>query len=429
MARIAALAELLRSSLWFVPAVFAGGAFLLAIVTLVIDRQLAPDGPAFFLFGGTAEGARSVLATIAQSMLTFTALVFTITMLVLQLASSQLSPRVMRTFLRDRGNQLVLGLFIATFLYTLLVLRDIRSPDAGSEFVPGLSIFVAFLLLIASVGAFIYYIDHMAHAIRATAVLDNIAAETRQAIDRLFPETLGAEPEPPPPEVPPASEVDRIVRAPSSGILVNVEETGLLDALRDSDSVAELVPMVGDFLPQGAPLIRVRGEADDDLADRLRNQLTLGSERTLQQDALFGFRQIVDVGVRALSPGTNDPTTAVQAIDRLHDLLRRLADRSFPSVVRLDHDGQPRLIVPRPEWSDYVRLAVDELRISGSGQIQVMRRLRGLLEDLAAVAPAERSSVVREELLELDRAVAAGFDSERDQHRAGHPRPTPETRR
>jgi uncharacterized membrane protein len=419
------MAERLRSSLWFIPTLFGGGAFLLAALTLIVDREIGSDEFGFLLFGGTADGAREVLSTIAQSMLTFTALVFTITMLVLQLASSQLSPRVIRTFLRDLGNQLVLGLFIATFLYTLLVLRDVRSPDAGDEFVPGLSVFAAFLLLIASVGAFIYYINHMAHAIRATTVLDNIADETRSAIDRLFPESLGREPEvSPAPVIPPQSADDRLVPATSSGALVNVDEGGLFRTLKDGDAFVEVLPMVGDYVPEGAPLFRIRRAGERDLADGLRDQVTLGSERTLQQDAAFGFRQIVDIGVRALSPGTNDPSTAVQAIDRLHDLLRRLVDRSFPSAVRVDDEGEARLIVPRPEWSDYVRLAVDELRIAGTGQLQVMRRLRAVLEDLEAVAPAERRQIISEELQQLDIAAASGFDSDADRDRARRPSPT-----
>ncbi|HVL52797.1 MAG TPA: DUF2254 family protein, partial [Vitreimonas sp.] len=185
--------ERLRTSLWFVPGLFAVGAVALAVLALAVDDRISADpGGLLFLYGGTAEGARSVLSTIAQSMLTFTGLVFTITMLVLQLASSQLSPRVMRTFLRDRSNQVVLGFFVATFVYTLLVLRDVRAAvDGGEGFVPGLSIWIAFALLLTSVAAFIYYIDHMAHAIRASTVISNIANETEQAIERLYPERVG----------------------------------------------------------------------------------------------------------------------------------------------------------------------------------------------------------------------------------------------
>ena len=397
MARFAALVERLRSSLWLIPTLFVAGAFVLAAVTLTIDRQIDDDG-AVLVFGGSADGARDVLATIAQSMLTFTALVFSITMLVLQLASSQLSPRVMRTFLRDRSNQVVLGLFVATFLFTLLVLRDVRSSGSGDEFVPGLSVTLAFVLLLASVAAFIYYIDHMAHAVRATTVIGRIAAETVDAIDRLYPEALGREPARPSDEAPDRTHIDATVVADSTGNLVSVDEDGLFAVLRESGVVGELVPVVGEFVADGQPLFRLRGLVDEDLADQLRAQLSFSDERTMQQDAAFGFRQLVDIGLRALSSSTNDPSTAVQAIDRLHELLRRLARREFPSSIRLDERGQPLLIVPRPDWADYVRLAVEELRIAGSGQVQVRRRLNAMLEDLATVGGPDRRLALRREL-------------------------------
>ena len=177
-----ALRERLRLSLWFVPAVLAVCAAILAIALVAVDQRLSEDpGWLVFAFGGTAEGARAVLSVIATSMLTFTGLVFSVTMLVLQLASSQLSPRVMRTFLRDRGNQVVLGIFVSTFVYTLVVLHEVRAPtEADDAFVPSLSIWVAFALLFGSIGAFVWYIDHMAHAIRASTVIAAIWRETRR---------------------------------------------------------------------------------------------------------------------------------------------------------------------------------------------------------------------------------------------------------
>lgn len=418
MIQLADLTERMRTRLWFVPALFAIGAFAAAAASLTIDRNIASESARFFLFGGSADAARSILSTIAASMLTFTALVFTITMLVLQLASSQLSPRVIRTFLRDLQNQAVLGMFVATFLYTFLVLRDVRSVEAG-EFVPGLSVWIAFALLVASVGAFIYYINHMAHAIRATTVLDSIAAEARQAIDKLYPAELDSEPEAVPPLPPPAS--GRLIAAASAGILVSVEESGLMKLAVEWDAIVELIPRPGDFVPEGSTLFRVRDgqplSAED--VSRLRGKANLADERSFQQDASFGFRQLVDIALRALSPGTNDPTTAAQALDRIHDLLRRLADRSFPSAVRLDESGTPRLILPRPDWDDYVRLAVVEIRLASGGQIQTMRRLRGMLEELMVAAEGQRRQILVEQLQALDAAVASDFAIGTDRRLAG----------
>ncbi len=387
MLRFAALREYLRSSLWFIPLSFTVASILLAELLLTLDTRF-PSGGA--VFGGTAEGARSILSTIAQSMLSFTALVFTVTMLVLQLASSQLSPRVMRTFLRDRGNQVVLGLFVATFVYTLVVLRDIRTPvDGGEGFVPGIAVTAAFVLLLASVAAFIYYIDHMAHAIRATTVMDSIANETFAAMDRLFPDVRGAgivedisaEPYP-------GSTSD--VRAEGWGVVVAVDESALLELAAVDDRAVRLVPTVGDAISRGAPLFQLSGQWNGPDTDRLRQTVSLGQERTLQQDVAFGIRQLVDIALRALSSGINDPTTAVQALDRIEEVLRRLAARQFPSPLRCDAAGLPRLWMAWPTWASYLELATDEIRLAGAGQPLVARRLRTMLEDVAAVAPAER---------------------------------------
>ena len=393
--------ERLRLSLWFVPLVLAVGAALLALVLSAIDRSLAADGSEpFFSFGGTPEGARSVLSTIAQSMLTFTGLVFTITMLVLQLASSQLSPRVMRTFLRDRGNQVVLGIFIATFVFTLLVLREVRTPiDGAGAFVPAVSVWVAFAFLLASVAAFVWYIDHMAHAIRASTVIANIWGETVEAIERLYPERLSTGSV----EVDwtPLSAPNIVLKATSPGVIVGVDEAALLGGSETGDQVIELCWRVGDFVPEGAAIARLWGDWTRDSADKVRAALATGGERTLDQDPAFGFRQLVDIALRALSPGTNDPTTAVQALDRLHDLLRRLVRREIPPPTR-SVDGRPRLVVPGPSWEDYVHLSLEEIRLAGAGQIQVTRRLRALLADLESEAPDNRRGVLRQEDRELD---------------------------
>jgi uncharacterized membrane protein len=398
MVWLEALKERLRLSLWFVPAVLAMGAAILAFVLIGVDQRLSGDaGRLVFAFGGTAEGARAVLSVIATSMLTFTGLVFSITMLVLQLASSQLSPRVMRTFLRDRGNQGVLGLFVATFVYTLVVLHEVRAPtQAGDGFVPSLSIWVAFALLFGSVGAFIWYIDHMAHAIRASTVIEGIWRETARAIERLFPERIGSDAGEDPRGAPEALAPDVVLGSPGTGYLVHIDEEALEGATSHADRRLELLPAVGDFVPEGSPLARLWGGWDEAAMDDIRGAVGLGVERTLEQDAAFGFRQLVDIALRALSPGINDPSTAVQALDRIHDLLRRLALRRFPSEARLV-DGRVRVRLTRPDWDDHVRLALEEISLAGQGQVQVVRRLRMLLDDLMRVAPASRQAALRRE--------------------------------
>jgi uncharacterized membrane protein len=415
MAATLALRDRLRTSLWFVPTLFAVGAVLLAVGLLDLDHGLAGSAPnILFAFGGTAAGARSVLSTIAQSMLTFTGLVFSITMLVLQLASSQLSPRVTRTFLRDRANQVVLGLFVATFVFTLVVLREVRTPvEDGAGFVPAVSVWVAFTLLLASVGAFIYYIDHMAHAIRASTVIASIWRETAGAIDRQIP-TGGAgdgDPtEPAPDHV--RGDGHLVLKAPSAGYLVALDEGAISSAAGRDGRIVELLPTIGEFLPEGGPLARLTGDWNREAADEVTHAIAIGQERTLEGDVAFGFRQLVDIAVRALSPGINDPTTAVQALDRIHDLLRRLVRRRFPAEAETGRGGS--LIVPRPTWRDFVRLALDEIRIAGEGQLQVARRLDAVIADLLEAAPVERMSPLLAQRAALEASVARAFPDAHD---------------
>ena len=421
MVRFRVLEDRLRLSLWLLPAMFALAAAVLADVLSAVDRGLPPDGGIpFFIFSGTADGARAMLSTIAQSMLTFTGLVFTITMLVLQLASSQLSPQVMRTFLRDRGNQIVLGLFVATFVYTLFVLSEVRAPAGGDNgFVPAFSIWVAFALLLASVGAFIYYIDHMAHAIRASSVISSIWAETTTTIDRLFPEPAVDEPDAHG-DFPRVARPDLVLTAPDAGVVVAVDEKRLCAAVAVGDRALELVPAVGDFITEGGLLARLWGDWDREAAEHARGAIGVEQERTLDQDAAFGFRQLVDIAIRALSPGTNDPATAVQALDRIHDLLRRLAVRRFPAPVRAVN-GQVRLLFHRPDWDEYVRLGLDEIRLAGGTQLQVTRRLTAILSDLAAVAPEDRQTAIQEQQAALDISVERGFTTAIDRARGRLP--------
>ncbi len=435
--RLATFLDRLRSRLWFIPGTLAIGAGLLAFVLAGLDRlvdQSVASSLSGILFAGGPDSARLVLSTIAAAMLTFTGLVFTVTMLVLQLASAQLSPRVMRTFLRDRLNQFVLGLFIATFLYALLLLRDVRSPADGAAFVPAIAVTVAYGLVLASVGLFVVYIHHMAQAIRAATVLRSVADETREAIRRLYPEGVGDEPPPPVPRLPerPPDAVAALERPP--GVITSVDEEALLHLATEHGISVELTHMVGDFVPTGAPLLRVwelqeRGaEPSDDRAplplEALARAIQIGTERTMTQDAAFGFRQIVDIAERALSPGINDPTTAVQALDELHDLLRRLAIRKIPSPVRLADDGSALLRLPRPDWDDYVSLALDEIRLFGAGSIQVDRRLRYLLLDLKEAAPGSRQTSIIRQLKLLDAALASSYQLRADQRAAAEPSPS-----
>lgn len=388
--RPAHLRETVRSSFWLVPAACVAVAIGLAMLLTTIDQRLGQAGSPLVFTGGP-EAARTLLSTITSSMITFTGLVFSITVVVLQLTSSQFSPRVLRTFLSDRANQLALGVFTATFVYAMMVLRTVRSSFEGSPFVPQLATTVAVGLVLLSVGIFLYYIHHITNSIRAASIIAGIGRETRAELDRRYPEDSG---DPGPPR--PASTPARTVPAPRPGVVVLVDERSLVRRAAEVGCVLALVPRVGDFVPAGAPLLEVLGRTDGSEDDRLVATIKFGRERTMEQDVAFGFRQLADIADRALSPGVNDPTTALQAIDQLHDLLRRLATRPFPTGRLADDDGRLRLLLPVIGWEELLAVAVDEVVQYAEGSGQVLARLRSMLADLREVArPEHRAAVDR----------------------------------
>jgi uncharacterized membrane protein len=417
--RLLRLRESLRSNLWFVPTVGVVVAIVLAIGLVALDRWLvSTDGKALFGFTGSAEASRNILSVIASSMLTLTALVFTILIVVLQLTSTQFSPRVLRTFVRDRASQYTLATFVGTFTYTMLVLRSIRAPLDEPEFVPALAVTGAFGLVLLSLGTFVAYINHIAQSIRVINIITSVGNETRRVMDHLYP----ASNDEPPAEEPvslPQGRPTCVVPSSGSGVVVTYDAERLVEAARHADCLLVLVPAVGDFVPGGAPLLHAYGGGQD-LGD-LWHFVDLARERTMSQDVAFGFRQLVDIAERALSPSINDPTTAVQVLDQLHDFLRRLATRPFPSGAHQDEEGKTRLVVPSMSWEGYLSLACDEIRHYGEGSVQVARRMRAMLEDLREIAPPERVPPLERQLKLLGALVDRGFPDREDRRTADEP--------
>jgi uncharacterized membrane protein len=377
--------EIARSSFWLVPSLCVLIAVGLAIGLVFADHRLGATRVAF-LFPGPPAGARTLLSAVVQAMITFTGLVFSITIVVLQLTSSQFSPRVLRTFLRDRTIQLSLGLFVATFVYAMVVLREVRGGD--SDFVPRLAVTTTFLLVLGSVALFIRYVAHIANMIRLASIVDSMGREARDLLARDAP-AAGSEPVP-------ALHLGRpqgTVATPRPGVLVAINRAALVQTARDADGQLVLVPRIGDFLPEGAPLFRVHGRRVIP-HERLVDMVSFDRERTMEQDLAFGFRQLVDIAQRALSPGVNDPTTAVQAIDVEHDLLRRLATRPPEPGQLCDEDAVPRVVVPVFDFEAYLDLAVGQIWRYGCEDAQVPDRFATMLDDLATVARAEHRAAI-----------------------------------
>ena len=380
----------IRTSLWLVPVlcvvVGAGVSFATLAIDKANDYQLVPQE----LVGGP-DAALAILGTVATSMVSLTALVLTIVLVVVQLAMGQFSPRIVQRLLRDRPSQFAIGLFVATFVHTLLTIREVEVGDPGEPGqVPGVAVLATFALSLASIAVLVMYVHHVGQALRISALVELAGGDTRRLLDKVYPDT-GPEPE---------ERTDpQVLSARKSGVLTTVAHQQLVKAARDGDCALELVPALGDFVPAGGMLFRITGDSSRLDIDRTHAGVVLGMERTLDQDVGYGLRLLVDMAERSLSDSRwQDPTTAVQAIDRLHDCLRQLVRRPIPDGTHRDEQGTVRLIQHVMSWEAYVHLACDEIRLAGAGSPQVARRLRTALLDLLGVAPEDRRPILEEQL-------------------------------
>lgn len=389
------------SRFWAVPALWCVGAVGLGLALPQVDQGTASWMP--LLFAGGVDGARSLLSSVAGAMISVTGLVFSITIVALQLASSQFSPRLLTSFLHSRVTQHTLGVFTATFVYALTVLRSVAGPtsDDGTVEVPQLAVSAAYLLVLGAVAMFLAFIHHITQSMSVGTVLRRAGAATRRLV-----------PAPDAPERPPGRTIDTDLHHPGGQHVVTTSRPGHLDrvdvgplvgwAAREGVRVEVSHPL-GRFLPEGAPLAVVHGvpagvEEHDAV---VRRHLHLTDDRSTQQDLSFGFRQLVDVGERALSPGVNDPTTAAQVVDQLHDVLRRLVALPDPSGEAVDDDGIVSVALPPHRVAGLLDLAVDELAHWGRDSLQLPRRLEDMLVDLAAAARPEHRTTVEAKLSSL----------------------------
>jgi uncharacterized membrane protein len=380
----------IRGSLWFVPVLCVLVGVVISFATIAIDRWFDYEAIPSSVIGGP-DAAALVLSTIAASMVSLAALVLTITMVVVQLAMGQFSPRIVQRILRDKPSQVAIGLFVATFVHAILTLREVHNNGDGTGEVPGVAIVTAFVLVLVSVAVLVVYVHHIGQALRVSALIELVGNQTRALLDRRFPDKgqpLDA-----------AIDGARVIRARESGVITVVGSDALVDAARRADCMLALLPSIGEFVPAGAPLFRVSGPAERLVEDELHGALILKLERTLDEDVAYGIRLLVDIAERSLADSPlQDPTTAVQAIDRIHDILRQLARRPFPDGRYRDDAGDVRLTVPTMSWDEYVELGFQEIRLAGATSPQVARRLKSALDDLSSVAPPDRRPVLERQL-------------------------------
>ncbi len=387
----------MRSSFWFMPSLIvavsiAFAAVLIETDSLGSDRWLA-RWPR--LFGAGPSGARGMLSTIAGSMMSVVGVTFSMTLVALSLAASQYTSRILRNFMRSRVTQISLGLFAGIFSYCLIVLRTIRE-GSQTEFVPNLAVFFGFVLALGGVGVLIFFIHHIASSIQASSIIASVAQETIVAIDLLYPEESATktveDEEQPLPEGLNWQEV----RAEKSGYIQSVDNNALLGLALERRTIIRMERGIGEFVVQNTLLasLTLKDEPDQEMIAAINGAFIVSNYRTVEQDPSFGIRQIVDVALKALSPGVNDTSTAVMCVDYLTAILTRLAPRQFPPARRYE-GGELRVIAIAPPFSNLLGEAFDQIRRSGEGNIAILERMLGALQTIASrtVNPQRRDAI------------------------------------
>jgi uncharacterized membrane protein len=360
------------------------------------------------------DTARAVLGTMASSLFTFIVFVSSALLVAVQLASSLLTPRIIAIVFRDRVTKMALVVFVFTFTFTLTTLLRVTTT------VPLLTAYLSGYGCLASLGAFLYLIDHVGQSLRPSGALWSVAVQGRDVIASVYPRPLaGSDPPAPAAANPPDEHPTCVLANSTDGVVLAFNTSGLVALAERADCVLELVPQVGDFVAAGDPLFRVFRGGGKLPVDALHQFVAVGQERTLEQDPAFAFRMLVDIASKGLSPAINDPTTAVLALDQIHHLLRNVGSRHLDDGRVCDAAGRLRLVYRTPDWEDFVRLAVTEIRQFGGASIQVNRRLRAMLENLIQTLPEERTALLRQELTLLHRSAERFFAEPEDRALAG----------
>lgn len=394
------LSSYVRSSLWVVPIV----AILLELaISRVAHRMDAWLGLQLLGFGVT--GAKALLETVVTATLSFVVFTFTSLLVAIQVASGQLTPRIIATtLLRDDVVKYAVGLFIFTCFFALSALNQMETTVAETV------VFLAGVLGVLCFAAFFYLIDYAARLLRPISILTRVGNAGLAVVEAVYPKPSTGRDREPANQPRPAATPDAVIRhTDTSQIILAVRLDVLAAEARRSNGVIELVPQVGDFVAAGEPLFKLYDGAATVDEQLLHTTVAFGSERTMEQDPTFAFRIVIDIALRALSPAINDPTTAVLALDQLHRMLRAVGMRHLRTDELLDASGRLRVICRTPNWEDFVHLAFSEIRSCGSGNLQVVRRLRAMIENLLEALPAHRHAALHQEVSILDREIESRF--------------------
>ncbi|MGI8610887.1 MAG: DUF2254 domain-containing protein [Sphingomicrobium sp.] len=401
------LIESLRASYWFVPSVMALLAIVLGAVVVWLD-----SGPIVGLLDGLGwyqkakpDGAHQVLSTIAGSMITVAGVVFSITIVAIAYAASQYGPRILSNFMSDRGNQVTLGTFIATFVYCLVVLRTIRGGDEG-EFVPQMAVMVGLGLALCSIAVLIYFIHHVPNSIHINNVVARIGKQLLRSVDDRFPAQVGDPPDEdePVPEKFSAGEHAleegagaKPVYARTNGYIQAVDDEALMDVACDKDLILRLHHIPGDYLFEGERLVSAwpADRADEATCDALRRGYSVGNNRTPSQDILFLVDELVEIAARALSSGVNDPYTAITCLDWLGAAVAQMGRRRMPSPRRVDRQGTVRVIAVPDSYAGFVERGFGRMRPYVARDVTAALHMLDTLAQVSArCRPFDRSQLL-----------------------------------
>jgi uncharacterized membrane protein len=388
-----------RSSLWVVPIIAIPFAMVATRFAHWLDLRLQ-----WTLLGFGVKGAEALLQATITAALSFLVFTFGSLLVALQIASGQLTPRIIATtLLRINVVRYTVGLFIFTFLFAIGVQNRIETE------VHQLPLFIAAILSLLCFAAFLYLIDYASRLLRPISILARVGNNGLDVIASVYPD-LSLGPGMPPSQRQELGSPGRVIyHRGTSGIVLAANIEALRAAAEKADGVIELVPQVGDFVAVDEPLFKLYGNARGTDEGLLRDAIAFGSERTLEQDPAFAFRIVIDIALKALSPAINDPTTAVLAIDQLHRMLRSVGRRNLRTDEILDRSGQLRVVFRTPNWDDFVHLAFSEIRACGANNLQIMRRLRAMIENLRETLPSHRQHELLQELSLLDREAKRLF--------------------
>ena len=425
----------LRSSFWFLPFLIVLSSVVYAVVLIQIDYSVSDRWLSQWprIFGVGADGARDMLSTLAGSMMTVMGITFSMTLLALALASSQYTSRILRNFMRSHVTQVTLGTFAGIFVYCLIVMHSIRTGNA--PFVPSLAVFFAFVLVFGGIAVLIFFIHHIASSIQASSIIPSVGHDTNASIDRLFPEkgestANKADDEENERLLPSDERTWYAVPAKVSGYIQSVDHDAILSLAKDRRTIVRMEHGIGAFVVQDTALVSLAltYPPDQETIAALNGAYSIGRHRTVEQDPAFGIRQIVDMALKALSPGVNDTSTAVMCVDYLTAILTSLACRKFPPSHR--YEGETlRVIAIVPTFEGILAEAFDQIRGSAGGNVAIMVRMLGAIDTIASLTVSPSHLRALDEQVQYiadlaDRSIESKHDRDRFTRRLSEVRET-----